>query len=282
MCSVNYNNAKPQSKLVGLVYSMEYSLPGPVVALLQQENASMAPKSYFISSGKKSIKITLVYVKGEQSSAPVCASSAERKKVRHGSSSKPPSKTTQRRTRSKNLSESSSSTNNEQADSVSHSEPEHICVTPELPVRTDRRRGRERMSTVDSGHPSSSGTIANENDAQSEFDSEVGDEADEPCCDSSSSDSEKPRTPGREIAVPASSIGPGETPAATRDEIWQTWTRIPRTQASSQGFLSTPMSTLRRSLSPSAAFVKRTIAPTVTQRRPRLHEGVSWDGSGNL
>lgn len=285
MCLPKLDPATLQPNLVVLVYAMEYPLPGPVVALLQQERASLAPKSYFISSGKKSIKITLVYAKGEQPPAgPVGSASAERKKSRHGSSSKQASKPTTRRTRSKNLSESSSSPNNDSASgSVSHSDAEQACVSPDLILRKEHQRDRERLSTVDSGHPSSLGTVVNDHEAQSESGSEAGDEGDGPGCDSiSSSDSEKPRTPGREIAVPASSIGPGETPAARRDEMWQTWTRIPRTQASSRRYLSAPISTVRRSLSPSTPFAQRTTSTSVTQRRPRLHEGVSWDGSGNL
>ncbi|CAG5128802.1 unnamed protein product [Candidula unifasciata] len=262
---------------------MEYPLPGPVVALLQQENASMVPKSYFISSDKKSIKITLVYAKADQPADPVTTSLADRKKTRYGPSGKPSSKPSLRRTRSKVLSESSTSTSNEQTDNVSHSETDQLCVSPELPIHTDRKRDGERMSTADSGHPSSFGVATNEHDTLSEFDSEVGDEGDESGCDSISSlRSEKPRTPCSEMAVPASSIGPGETPAATRDEMWQTWTRIPRTQISSRSLISTPLSTVRRSMSPSVAFVQRTIPAAVTLRRPRLHEGVSWDGSGSL
>lgn len=281
MCFLSPDSVDPQFYLVVHIELMEYPLPGPVVALLQQEKASLAPKSYFISSGKKSIKITLVYAKGEQTTCPSFSTSDEKKKSRHGSSStKPSSKPTTRRTRGKNLSESSSSPNTDQASgSFSQSDIEPACISPDLRLHDERQGGRERMSTVDSGHPSSACTIANEHDVRSESGSEGGDEG----CDSfSSSDSEKPRTPGRDIAVPASSIGPGETPAARRDEMWQTWTRIPRTQASNRRLLSAPISTIRRSLSPSTSSVQRTTTSTVTQRRPRLHEGVSWDGSENL
>ncbi|CAG5118324.1 unnamed protein product [Candidula unifasciata] len=280
MCFFSLDSVDPQLFLVVYIELMEYPLPGPVVALLQQEKASLAPKSYFISSGKKSIKITLVYAKGEQPTCPNFSTSEEKKKSRHRSSSaKPTSKSSTRRTRSKNLSESSSSPNTDQASgSLSQSDIEPASISPDLRLH-ESRGGRERMSTADSGHPSSACTIANEHDVRSESGSEGGDEG----CDSfSSSDSEKPRTPGRDIAVPASSIGPGETPAARRDEMWQTWTRIPRTQASNRRFLAAPISTVRRSLSPSTSSVQRTTTSTVTQRRPRLHEGVSWDGSENL
>ena len=54
------------ASLALLLVLMEYPLPGPVVALLSQEKAALAPKSYLISSCKKSIKITLVYAKDQQ------------------------------------------------------------------------------------------------------------------------------------------------------------------------------------------------------------------------
>lgn len=239
----------------------------------------MAPKSYFISSGKKSIKITLVYAKGEEPPEAGAPTSRERKKTRHSSSSKPPSKSSSRRGRSKNLSESSSSTSNDQCSASSpHSEGDPPSSSPELPLHDEQHTGRERMSTVDSGHPSSSGTIGHDNYAHSES----GSDAEEPES-GSSSDSEKPRTPGRDIAVPASTLGPGETPAARRDEMWQTWTRIPRTQASTRRLLAPPPAvSVRRSLSPSTGPVQRHPPPTAPFRRPRLLEGVSWDGSGNL
>lgn len=267
----------PQARLV--LFVMEYPLPGSVVALLQQENASLAPKSYFISSGKKSIKITLVYAKGALQAGPSSSSSAEKRKLHHGSSTTPSSRATNIRTRSKNVSESSNSTSNERGSgSVSQSDAEAASVSPDLQLH-GHQGGRERMSTVDSGHPSSSCAVTNEREVNSESGTEAGDEA---CESVSSSDSDKPRTPGREIAVPASSIGPGETPAARRDEVWQTWSRIPRTQASNRQSLSAPISTVRRCLSPPTATTQKTNTVTLTQRRARLHEGVYWDGSGNL
>ncbi|KAI8772494.1 hypothetical protein BgiBS90_026974 [Biomphalaria glabrata] len=256
-----------------IVDVMEYPLPGPVVALLQQEKASAAPKSYFISSGKKSIKITLVYAKGEEPPEVNPCSTRDRKKTRHSSASNSSGKPASRRCRTKNLSDSSSTGN----DQVSlSSDIEHPSSSPELPLHDIHHTGRERMSTVDSGHPSSSGTVGHDNYLPTESGTE------EECESQSSSDGEKPRTPGREMAIPASTLGPGETPAARRDEIWQTWTRIPRTQAITRRLLPPPIDSVRRSLSPSTGPIQRNTATTSSQRRPRLHEGVSWDGSGNL
>ncbi|GFO46081.1 hypothetical protein PoB_007258600 [Plakobranchus ocellatus] len=76
MCTCGNLRARPGgASLVLLVFLMEYPLPGPVVALLSQEKAALAPKSYLISSCKKSIKITLVYAKDNQTRDQVVATS---------------------------------------------------------------------------------------------------------------------------------------------------------------------------------------------------------------
>ncbi|GFS18398.1 hypothetical protein ElyMa_005005600 [Elysia marginata] len=439
-----------------LVVLMEYPLPGPVIALLSQEKAALAPKSYLISSCKKSIKITLVYAKDQQSeeqqlvpaavaaaaaaSVPAAAfeataastskassassllssssslsSSAERKKPRHASSS---SKTSRKKKKKKGkssrkssrstpsgimlprvskLSESSTSPTSDleafcsgarannsgdrnhtvappkQNDTLERDEDS--CSTPEFPLlfggHNEDMIGRERMSTVDSGVPSSNGTMAYEQTAESGASDEDHDvnetvetkssraepslRRERPSMLSTSRERMKPERgqtftkkdneghrvlpvdlPRRTRGISDSSIssfsssdendkekalkktkdtksntqtfaggaasfsrmgGGSETPLRREDQ-WQTWTRIPRTQApptaTRQKSMAVPLvsNTSHRSASASSAGVSGASRGS-TQNNPsgvaatrnganQNEGGASWDGAENL
>ena len=462
MCLPVSGLARPRgASLALLLILMEYPLPGPVIALLSQERAALAPKSYLISSCKKSIKITLVYAKDQQSeeqqsvpaalataavsdaaaaastsrassasplrssSSSSLSSSAERKKPRHASSSskqnrkkKKKSKSSRKSSRStpsgimmaprvSKLSESSSSPTSDldalcsggrgggggggvAALSVPRSQTEipgrrreDSCSTPEFPLlfggHDEDMIGRERMSTVDSGVPSSNGTVAYEQTAESgasdedhdtqcvaEMDNVKGgpglrrdkpqprmtarDErikagipdrlgqvagakanegarslqvdlprrtrgiSDSSLSSLSSSDEDEgtadhakpPTTEVKNTTTPASTgattstsvMGLGPPTPVRREEQWQTWTRIPRTQAPStsarQKLMAVP-SISSRPPAPSSASgagrggVSRGSADHNNQhdaaagsRANQNEGGASWDGSDNL
>ncbi|RUS83969.1 hypothetical protein EGW08_008275 [Elysia chlorotica] len=138
MCVPDGVLARPRGASVAvlIVRLMEYPLPGPVVALLSQEKAALAPKSYLISSCKKSIKITLVYAKDQHSEdsnpLPAAVTSAA------AAAAMPPAASTSKASSASSLMSSSSSLSS----SAERKKPRHAGSSSKQARKKKKKKGK--------------------------------------------------------------------------------------------------------------------------------------------